>query len=354
MENPRSTSGKMAETAALGVELWNDSCALAELEDAVAHGFVGATSNPVIVAAAVTQDKARLLPVLDRLIADHPGDDEDQIAWRLIGVVVKEGAALLAPEHERSGGRRGLLCAQVSPKHWRSAARMVEHAGELFALAPNIAIKAPATDAGIAAMEEMAARGIPVNATVSFSVSQAVAVAEALKRGDARAEASKARKARHVVTLMIGRVDDHIKRVVDKEKVLIDPGHIAWAGIAVFKEAVRVFRARGFEATPLAAAYRHHLHWTELVGSGVVQTIPYGWWKQFERSTLPLAPRLEEPVDAHILSSLRQVKDFVRAHDEGAMQPTEFARYGASVHTLKQFLDGYEGLVRLVRERMLP
>ena len=42
---------RMEETAALGVELWNDSCAPSELADAVAHGFVGATSNPVIVAA---------------------------------------------------------------------------------------------------------------------------------------------------------------------------------------------------------------------------------------------------------------------------------------------------------------
>ena len=51
-------TNKLKETAALGVELWNDSCAKNELEDAVAHGFVGATSNPVIVGAAVNQDKA--------------------------------------------------------------------------------------------------------------------------------------------------------------------------------------------------------------------------------------------------------------------------------------------------------
>lgn len=337
---------KMKESAALGVELWNDSCALAELKDAVAHGFVGATSNPVIVAAAVNADKARLLPVLDALIREHARESEDEIAWRLIGAVVKEGAAVLEG--------KGVLCAQVSPKHYRDPARMLAHARELAAIAGNVAIKAPATAAGIEAMEEMVAAGIAVNATVSFTVSQAVLVAEAIARGEKRAVASGGKAPRSVITVMIGRVDDHIKRVVDKDKLLVDPGHLAWAGIAVFKNALSVFERRGFTSTLLAAAYRHHLHWTELIGKGVIQTIPYAWWKQFETAHVPLRASLREPVDADVLASLRKVPDFVRAHDEGALPAAELERYGATVHTLKQFLDGYEGLVKLVRERMLP
>jgi transaldolase len=346
--------GKMQETAALGVELWNDSCAYNELKDAVAHGFVGATSNPVIVSAAVQSDKARLVPALDVLIRDFPTASEDDIAWRLIGVVVREGAALLLPEHERSGGARGLLCAQVSPKHWRDSKKMLEHAKELSALAKNVAIKAPATAAGIDAMEEMAALAIPVNATVSFTVSQAVLVAEALKRGDARAQQAGKKPARHVVTLMIGRVDDHIKRVIEKDKLLIDPSYASWAGIAVFKAALAVFRERKYTATLLAAAYRHHLHWTQLIGAGIVQTIPYSWWKQFEASSFLLRETLDTPVEDEIVDTLRSIKDFARAIDVEGLKPAELETYGATVHTLKQFLDGYDGLVKLVRERMLP
>lgn len=337
---------KMKETAALGVELWNDSCALSELKDAVAHGFVGATSNPVIVAAAVNADKARLVPVLDGLIREHKSESEDEIAWRLIGAVVKEGAAVLEG--------KGVLCAQVSPKLYRDAARMLAHARELAAIAPNIAIKAPATAAGIAAMEEMVACGIAVNATVSFTVSQAVLVGEAIARGEQRARAAGKQVPRSVITIMIGRVDDHIKRMVDKDKILVDPGHLAWAGLAVFKHALAVFERRGLTTTLLAAAYRHHLHWTELIGKGVIQTIPYAWWKQFETAHVPLRASLREPVEPEILASLRKVPDFVRAHDEGALPADEMERYGATVHTLKQFLEGYEGLVKLVRERMLP
>jgi transaldolase len=145
-----------------------------------------------------------------------------------------------------------------------------------------------------------------------------------------------------------------LKRVVERDGLRIDPGHLAWSGIAVMKECVRVFRARGLTARPLAAAYRHALHWTELIGPGIVQTIPYTWWKQFDVSTTTPRATLSLPVDDAILSSLRTIPDFVRAHDAGALPSSEFATYGATVHTLTQFLDGYDGLVKLVRERMLP
>jgi transaldolase len=290
--------------------------------------------------------------VLDELIAAHRHASEDDIAWRLIGHVVKEGAALLAPTYAASQGTRGFLCAQVSPKFWRDTGNMVAHGLELAALADNVAIKAPCTTHGIAAMEELTARGVSVNATVSFSVSQAVAVAEAIERGLARAP--KTKPVRPVVTLMIGRIDDHVRRVVDKDKLLLDPGHLHWAGIAVFKHAWAVFRRRGFTATLLAAAYRHHLHWTTLIGPGVVQTIPYSWWRQFDSSGHALARTLEEPVNDDVLATLRQVPDFVRAYDEGGLEAGGFARYGATVHTLRQFLEGYDKLLALVRERMLP
>lgn len=347
--------GRMAETAALGVELWNDSCALNELKDAVDVGMVGATSNPVIVGAAVTADKARLLPVLDGLIHAHAHahESEDDVAWHLIAHVVKEGAAVLEPIYQKSRGARGFISAQVSPKHWRDPKKMIAHATELAALAPNVAIKAPATAAGIEAMEEMVAHGINVNATVSFSVSQALSVAEAFERGKRRA---KQPDALHPwVTIMIGRVDDHVKRVLEKSKATVDPGAASWAGIAVFKNAVRAFKERKYSATLLAAAYRHHLHWSELIGPGVAQTIPYGWWRQFDTSDVVPAVTLDKPVDPRVVAELRaKVPDFRKAFDEDGMKPADFASYGATVHTLRQFLEGYDKLVQLVRERMLP
>jgi transaldolase len=153
---------------------------------------------------------------------------------------------------------------------------------------------------------------------------------------------------------MVGRLDDLLQRVMVKEQIAIDPGYLSWAGIAVFKRAHEIFRQRGFRARLLAAAYRHHLHWCQLIGPGVILTMPYPWWKQFEASDIEVEETLDRPVRPEVLSTLRRkFKDFELAYEEGALPPAAFASYGASVHTLNQFLGGFQDLLGLVRERMV-
>jgi transaldolase len=339
-----------------GVEFWNDSCAVPELRDAIEHGAVGATSNPVIVFTAVKQDPAIWTPFIDQLIATLPDASEDDLAWRLIEELGRRAAALLEPVYRDTGGRRGFLSMQVNPKLYRSAARMEEHARTLAAVAPNVAIKVPATPPGIATGAALVASGINVNATVSFTLSQALAVADAFEGAIERAHAAGHDPTRlhPYVTLMIGRLDDHLQRVMAKEAVSIDPGYLHWAGIAVFKKARRIFRERGYRSTLLAAAYRHHLHWSELVGPGVVQSLPYAWWKQFEASDIEVAATLDQPVAPRIQDALyAKFAEFRRAYDEHGLAPDEFAHYGATLHTLNQFIGGYHDLLAVVRERML-
>lgn len=350
-------TSRMRVTVSHGAEFWNDSCALGELRDAVEHGATGATSNPVIVSSAIRSDPKTWTPVLDSLIRVHPEASEDEVAWLLIEEMGRQAAAILAPVHRQTKGRQGFLSMQVSPKFYGNAARMVAHGRALAALAPNIAIKVPSTEAGVVAAEELVALGINVNATVSFTLSQAVVVAEAFERGLDRAAKggeSDMTQLHPYMTLMVGRLDDHLQRVMVREKVTIEPGHLAWAGIAVFKRAHEIFKKRGFRASLLAAAYRHHLHWSELIGPGVIHTMPYVWWKQFEASDLEVEETLDRPVRPEVVAALsKRFKDFGLAYEEGALAPSSFASFGPSVHTLDQFLGGFQDLLGLVRERML-
>jgi transaldolase len=195
-----------------------------------------------------------------------------------------------------------------------------------------------------------------VNATVSFTLSQALFVADAFEAAIQRAHAAGHEPSRihPYVTLMIGRLDDHLQRVMAKEAVSIDPGYLHWAGIAVFKKARQLFRERGYRSTLLAAAYRHHLHWSELIGPGVVQSMPYAWWKQFEASDIEVGSTLDNPVAPRILDTLyEKFGEFRRAYDEHGLPPEEFVHYGATLHTLNQFIGGYHDLLAVVRERML-
>jgi transaldolase len=153
---------------------------------------------------------------------------------------------------------------------------------------------------------------------------------------------------------MVGRLDDHLKRIAEREHVSITPGWLDWAGIAVFKRAAATFRARGYRATPLAAAYRHHLHWSELIGPGVVLSMPYRWWTQFEASDVEPAATLARPVDPQIITALEtHCADFRRAFMPDGLEPAAFASWGPSVHTLQQFMGGWQQLVDIVRGRML-
>ena len=222
---PRLNS-RMAQMTALGADWWNDSGVPSELGEAVSLGAVGGTSNPVIVSQAARTNPQLCVPILDRLIRDHPWDTEDEIAWKLIHELGRASARQLLPVYEATKGAKGFLSMQVNPKFYPNPEQMVTQAVQLAALAPNIAIKAPANAAGIAAMEEMTARGIRVNATVSFSVAQALAVSLALERGlrRARAVGLDADAIRPYITIMIGRVDDHLKRVAETGKISTTSG----------------------------------------------------------------------------------------------------------------------------------
>ncbi|MFI5363062.1 MAG: transaldolase family protein [Elusimicrobiota bacterium] len=346
---------KMGLTQDLGADFWNDSCSLTELSEAVAQGAVGATSNPVIVLNAVSGDPGTWLPAIDRLVAAHPSDTEDELAWKLIAELGGRAAKLLEPVHAATKGGKGFLCVQVSPKFYRSPALMIEQARSLAKIAPNVAIKIPATEAGLAAMEETVAAGVNVNATVSFSVAQAVAVAEAYERGMKRAEHSKRglSQLHPYVTIMVGRVDDMLKRAKDKRAVDAAAESLAWAGIAVFKRAHQIFRERRFRCTLLAAAYRHEGHWSQLIGDDVILSMPYKWWKQFNESPTVPTRSIGKAVDPAILRELAKFDEFRQAYEPGALKPSEFVRFDASASTLNEFLEGYQKLLGLVRARML-
>ena len=116
----------------------------------------------------------------------------------------------------------------------------------------------------VEAIEEATAEGIVINATVSFTVPQVIAVADAVERGLRRREATgvEVSTMRPVATMMIGRLDDWMETLAQRDGITLTPGAASWAGIACFKRAYPIFRERGYRTTLLAAAYRHSRHWS--------------------------------------------------------------------------------------------
>lgn len=353
-----TTLTPLHQTAATtATDYWNDSCSIQELTYAIGNGAVGATSNPTIVLAVLKKELSAWRERILGMIAENPTWSEVEITWKLIEEMAVKATGLLAPIYERERGKKGRLSVQTNPTFYRNADAIVVQALRFHALAANIQVKIPVTRAGITAIEEATYRGINVNATVCFTVPQAIAVAEAVERGLRRREAAGQDSSgmSPVCTIMIGRLDDWLKVVAKRDDILVTPGYLDWAGIAAMKKAYGIFQQRGYRARLLAAAYRHYLHWSELIGGDLILTIPYEWQLLFNRSNVEVKPRMETPVDPRIIGELcGKLPDFCRAYDENGLSIEEFDRYGATVRTLRSFIGSYSELLAFVRDFMLP
>jgi transaldolase len=337
--------------------LWNDSAALTELTYSIEHGGVGATCNPVIVLDVLKKEAHLWNDRIRALATELPTATEEEIGWKLVEEISAKRAELLRPAFAQYKGRNGRLSIQTDPHFYRDPAALVQQALRFDALAPNMIVKIPATHAGIAAMEEATYRGISINATVSFALPQCIAVAEAIERGLKRREKEGLDISRMgpVCTIMVGRLDDWLKVVAEKQDITLEPGHLEWAGVAVFKKAYKIFRERGYRVRLLSAAFRNHMHWSELIGGDVVISPPYKWQVRFNASDVSVDARIEKAVDAAIVDELlRKFADFRRAYNEDGLSLSEFDTYGPTVRTLRQFLEATHELAVRVRDLLLP
>lgn len=132
---------------------------------------------------------------------------------------------------------------------------IVKEARELASIAPNVVVKVPITEKGLAATKRLSAEGVKVNMTLVFSINQALLAA---KVGAA------------YVSPFLGRLDD--------------VGHDA---IAILCEMVGVFQNYGFETEIIAASIRHPLHVIQSAEVGVdIATIPFKVLQQMIRHPL--------------------------------------------------------------------
>ena len=337
--------------------LWNDSASTQELAYSIEHGAVGATCNPVIVLGVLKKEINSWKARIQALIQEMPSATEDEIAWQLVREVSVKAAAMLEPIFNEQRGKNGRLSIQTDPRLFRNGDRIVKQALEFSQLAPNMIVKIPATHAGIGAIEEATYRGVSINATVCFTLPQCIAVAEAVERGLARREREGKEIATMgpVCTIMVGRLDDWMKVVVEKDNLTIDPGYLEWAGVAVFKKTYQVFRERGYRLRLLSAAFRNHMHWSELIGGDVVISPPYAWQVRFNASDVEVRPRIDEPVRAQVVQELlRKIPDFRRSYDEKGLTATEFDTFGPTLRTLRQFIGACHELDALVRDYLVP
>jgi transaldolase len=337
--------------------LWNDSASISELKYSLENGAVGATCNPVIVVGVLKKEFEAWKGRIQSLANELPTATEDEIAWQVVCEMSSKAAELLMPIFDQQNGKNGRLSIQTDPRLYRNTDAIVRQALEFNRLAPNMIVKIPVTRAGIPAIEEATYRGVSINATVCFTLPQCVAVAEAVERGLGRREKEglPIDTMGPVCTIMVGRLDDWLKVVAEKENLSVDPGYFEWAGVAVLKKTYKLFRERGYRLRLLSAAFRNHMHWSEFIGGDVVISPPYAWQVRFNASDVEIKPRMQDSVEAKIIDALsKHFPDFRRAYNEGGLALEQFDSFGPTRRTLRQFIAACADLNAIVRDVLLP
>lgn len=315
---------------------WNDSGAPADITTALSHGAIGITTNPVLTAVALDTHRDIWSNEISTVIKNS---DSSNKAIELTGLVVKKAAATMDSIYRKSQGELGYVCSQVNPSLAGNREAMLDLAVTMSTFAENVSVKLPATSAGIDVMEECVAKGINITITVSFTVPQVLATAEAYERGRKKAEQMGRTPGKCFAVVMIGRVDDYIRDIAHDTKADIDEKDIQAAGLAVVKRAYSIYKEKNYKAILMIAAMRGNYHITDLAGADFILSIHPKFQPDFLNDSMPKEKLIDKPVDPKSIEKLMRIPEFVRAYEPDGMKPDEFLSYGAVQRTATQFVE---------------
>jgi transaldolase len=224
-----------------GQSLWLDNITRSMLDDGTIQRYVdqfsvtGLTSNPSIY------DKAIGSGDYDESIRAKAakGLSGEGLFFDLAVEDLRRAADIFGPIHSRTDGVDGWVSLEVSPLLAYDTAHTVEAAKALHAKAdrPNLFIKIPGTPAGLPAITDAIAAGIPVNVTLLFSADHYRAAADAYLAGVERRLADGLDPAvGSVASVFMSRWDVAIAKEVPAD--LVDR-----LGLAVGLDVYRAYRA---------------------------------------------------------------------------------------------------------------
>ena len=313
---------------------WHDSAIVEELDAAMANGAVGMTTNPFLIASTLKAQPDFWRGVLPGVKDDVQGDAraEEWIA-QVTGWLANNKLAPL----RGSGKYAGYVCAQTNPCKPGDTEGMIKTAKHYASMAENIVIKFPATHGGLEAIEECAAQGLNVAATVSFTVPQVLAMAEAYQRGHDRALRGGVKPGIGIAVLMVGRLDDYLRDVMNDTRARATEADIIWSGTAAIKRAYDIFNKKGYDCVLMPAGCRGGYHITELAGANMVMSVAPGIAKTLV-NVEDFTEKIDTPVDPAILERLGEMPEFAKAYAPDGMTVDEFITFGSCNCTLDQFV----------------
>jgi transaldolase len=307
----------LGHLSALGQSVWIDFLSRESIREGHLQklidedSVVGATSNPTIFQKAMTAGNA-----YDEQLRKEAGrgSNVSETFWALAERDIEDACDLFRPVWDGGAGRDGYVSLEVDPglaydtlATYREAIRLHKAVDR-----PNLMVKIPATKPGLAAIEDVIAKGHSINVTLIFSLQRYADVAESYTRGIERlvAAGGDPSTVASVASFFISRIDTEADRRLDeigghdelKGKLAIANGKLAYQHYKRAFTGPRWEYLAGKGATPQRVLwaststknpdYRDTIYVEELIGADTVNTMPEETIHDFQDHGKP-APRLE-------------------------------------------------------------
>ena len=312
----------------LGQQVWLDAIRRSwlgedgDLARLIAAGEItGLTSNPTIFEQAIAGEDT-----YDAQLRELRGADPRDALWDLIKTDVRSACDLFLDVYRSTDGAAGFVSIEVDPSKAFDTEETVSDGLMLFRELdrPNLMVKVPGTEQGLAAITRLIAEGVNVNVTLLFSVARYEAVMAAYLAG-LRRRAESGGDVAHVASVasfFVSRVDTKVDALLGEGSPQLATAAIANARVA-YGAFGRTFAGPGWQdledlgakvQRPLWAStstkdpeLRDVLYVEELAGPRTVNTVPRATLDAF-RDHGVVEDRLSGTADeaAHQLQRLRE------------------------------------------------
>lgn len=324
----------------------------------------GSTTNPRLFLELLMMEPARTRERVARIAASDRSATDEDIHWRLYIETFAEESRLWLDHWKRSGGTQGWVCAQLPPVSSFDTETLVAKGVEMAAVSPNLMIKVVGSKQGYDAIQALAARGISINNTLSFSVPQFVRALDALRRGHRQAQADgiDLTSWRAVITYMVGRLgaEEEFVQQAQERGIDLTLSDIRWAEMALYQRIQPMVEALGLPIRMLLCSLRvdksgeskRCFHIEQSIGSECVYTIPPASFVDlFDTAAdqIPAGTSWGEAVPEAVMDKLLRIPYFCQAYDLDGMPPEEFCFHPAFITGLKDVNAAYRKALDIVR-----
>lgn len=319
--------------------------------------FRGVTTNPILSMDVIRDDEPHWRGVAQGIVEAHAHDglDQERLFWLLYKEIVRRGSEMYLPLFKATAYREGYLSAQVDPRKSFDQDVMLEQALDLHAINPNVMIKIPGTAEGYPVIEELTARGVPTNNTLTFVLSQLMDCAKSVRLGleRARRDGVDLSQWRSVITYMLARFGDlgGLREAGKEQGVELSEGDVRLAEMAVLKKAYRLIKEGGYVSKLLPCSLRmgptvdgslRSWHLEEMAGADMVVTVPPFYVDEIVNFPDPEAiefveGRIEATPPKPLLDKLMRIPYFERGYAEDGYTRSEYNSHPGLVKTAVEF-----------------